>query len=76
MVKRVHDLIRQFALWLLAWVDACPICGAPWAEHRCPYSVSVSASTRVCEVCQQPLPVDAIRTHDGRWRCAKHKAVA
>lgn len=64
--------VRRFALWLLVWVDACPICGAPWTEHRCPYTPVLTVA-RFCEVCQVELPVDAIRTHHGKWRCAAHK---
>lgn len=43
MRQRLHDLIRRFALWLLAWVDVCQICGAPWVEHRCQYAVTLGA---------------------------------
>lgn len=72
----VHTQIRAFALWLLAWVDTCPTCGAPWGEHHCPYTpIATGQATRVCEVCGRALPADALRTHDGRWRCAIHKAV-
>lgn len=54
----------------------CPTCGAPWSEHRCPYVVSMNASERHCDVCQVALPVDTVRTHDGRYRCRQHKGVA
>ncbi len=73
MKARLREIVRQFALWLLAWVDACPICGAPWAEHRCPYKVSAAASKRRCGICLQPLPVDAMQKADGKWRCSAHK---
>ncbi len=73
MRQWLHDQIRRFALWLLAWVDACPSCGAPWTEHRCPYTPVLSVA-RFCDVCQVALPVDAIKTHHGHWRCAAHKA--
>lgn len=55
---------------------SCPACGAPWLEHRCPYVVSMNASERHCDVCQVALPVDTVRTHDGRYRCRQHKGVA
>lgn len=64
--------VRRFALWLLAWVDACPTCGAPWSAHLCPYDAAGTAA-RQCEICGVPLPASALRTHDGRWRCRAHK---
>ena len=26
-----------------------------------------------CGICQRELPQPAVRTHDGKWRCAQHK---
>ncbi len=52
-------------------LDPCPICGAAWTAHHCPYDVA--APERVCEVCGVSLPVDAVRTHDGHWLCRRHK---
>ncbi len=31
-------------------------------------------SAKCCDVCGVPLPANALRTHDGHWRCAAHKA--
>lgn len=85
VVGETHDAEKQSAFQRMvaalrpkpaattpAALNACPICGAPWAEHRCPYTPS-TASDRVCETCGVPLPVAAIRTHDGRWLCHDHK---
>jgi hypothetical protein len=52
---------------------ACPTCGASWLEHHCPFTVSTSTAERQCEVCNMALSVDAVRTHDGKWRCRAHK---
>lgn len=71
MREWIRKQVRAFALWLLAWVDACPVCGAPWREHRCPYVVKTVG--RECGICRVALPVDAIRTHEGHWRCREHK---
>lgn len=76
-MTHIRALTRRFALWLLALVDACPTCGAPWAEHRCPYVVSPDILTRVCAVCAVPLPLDAKRSAlHGQYRCGAHKVDA
>lgn len=28
---------------------------------------------KTCGICSTPLAANALRTHDGRWRCLKHK---
>ena len=30
---------------------------------------------RVCGICKEDLPKEILKTHDGKWRCAKHKAL-
>lgn len=73
----IRAQIRRFALWLLSLVDACPTCGAPWSEHRCPYMPSLNATGRVCAVCAIPLPLDAVRSAmHGEYRCRQHKVDA
>lgn len=66
---------RQFALWLLACVDHCPVCEESWALHRCP--LPIRALARYCDYqgCGLTLPIDAIRTHEGKWRCKGHKSL-
>lgn len=86
VVGETHDAEKQSAFQRMvaalrpkalpttpAALGACPICGAPWVEHRCPYTPSTTASDRLCEVCGVPLPVAAVRTHDGHWLCHEHK---
>jgi hypothetical protein len=70
--RTVRAWLRRFALWLLARVDGCPTCGQPWTWHPCP-AASLHALGPICTICGVPLPVDAIRRHDGAWRCRLHK---
>jgi hypothetical protein len=67
----MKQLIRKFALWLLSWTDACPTCGAAWADHSCPKTAKLTG--RVCGVCGRQLTLDAVKTHHGKWRCKEHK---
>lgn len=56
------------------WLDSrCPTCHAPWSEHRCPYIISTTRDARSCGECGVGLPVDSVKTHDGRWLCKSHK---
>lgn len=68
----MKQYIRKFAIWLLSWTETCPSCHTPWNLHGCP-TVTLAAVDRVCGVCEQPLSATAIKTHDGKWRCAAHK---
>jgi len=48
-----------------------------WKHRQVPISVPPSAlpklGPRACGICDKFLPIDAVRTHDGKWRCADHK---
>lgn len=66
--------LRQLFVPKSDWLDRlCPTCHAPWSEHRCPYTMSGTRTARACDVCGVGLPVDAVRTHGGHWRCKEHK---
>ena len=39
-----------------------------------PVARPVPPSAPACEVCQEPST--GLRTHDGHWRCARHKGVS
>lgn len=36
----------------------------------------VQAGDKRCEICFEALPIGAIRTHHGHWRCAEHKGTS
>jgi transcription elongation factor Elf1 len=54
----------------MSWDENCPNCNHKWLEHICPIEKKID---KYCEVCGVPLPINAIRTHDGKWKCWKHK---
>lgn len=72
MKQLIKKLIRKFALWLLSWIDMCPICHHSWLQHSCP-TTHISLVQKKCSVCGRELPVDAIKTHTGQYRCRDHK---
>ncbi len=82
MKAQLQVWARIVGLWLVKWAGPvepvkplpCPTCGAPWTAHICPYVVLVPGD-RVCGICAVELPVGAVRTHDGKFRCKAHKAV-
>lgn len=80
-LRRLHQEMKDVAATLedkqklvnYALKAECPVCSAPWMEHRCPYTPTDSLSDHQCEICAKQLPISAVRTHLGQWRCAEHK---
>jgi flagellar basal body-associated protein FliL len=38
-----------------------------------PPAATIAAGVRMCSICGTALPKTAVRTHEGKWRCAEHK---
>lgn len=61
---------------LVTFVLTLAAVAAGWFGHRWYLASRPSSEQRSdkrCDVCQVTLPPTARRTHDGHWRCARHK---
>lgn len=65
LVSLVFTLLAFWAGWL---------CRRWYVTHRTPQEQR--SGVKVCGICGESLAVSARRTHDGLWRCSRHKGVA
>jgi hypothetical protein len=66
MAEIVAMFLLTLSAFCLGWI------GCEYWLRRQSALVAVSGNKR-CEVCATALPKSAIRSHDGRWLCARHK---